>query len=125
MGANKSRVDHPSTGGYSCGIRPDGKLDKLAYDSHGKSFSNHPQGYRFEDGFIPSFKSVTAIIRSEHIKFPHFRLISWDFAIDKNTIPILVEYNLGFQGLNPHQLNNGPLFGDLTNEVLKEVFNKR
>ena len=36
--------------------------------------------------------------------------------------PILIEANLCDGELDFHQLNNGPIFGDETEDVLKEVF---
>ena len=54
--------------------------------------------------------------------FPHFRLISWDIALDKNNNPIIIEANLKYGEIDFHQLNNGPLFGDDTKEILNEVF---
>ena len=50
------------------------------------------------------------------------RLISWDLAIDENAQPLLIEGNLTFGELDFHQMCNGPIFGDLTEEVLKDVF---
>ena len=52
-------------------------------------------------------------------------MISWDFAVDINAEPILIEINLRFQGINGGQLCNGPLFGDLTDEILREVFTNK
>lgn len=53
---------------------------------------------------------------------PHFRLVSWDIAVDNENNPVLVECNLKFGQLDFHQLNNGPLFGDDTEIILDEVF---
>lgn len=65
------------------------------------------------------------IIKQYHIKLAHFKLIAWDFATDKDGNPVLIEYNLRFQVINFLEMNNGPLFGDLTDEVLKEVFGRK
>ena len=50
------------------------------------------------------------------------RLISWDFAIDENGEPMLIEMNISYGELDFHQLCNGPIFGDKTEDVLNEVF---
>ena len=39
--------------------------------------------------------------------------------------PILIEVNLTYGGLSTHLLSNGPLFGDMTPEILKRVYGKR
>lgn len=55
---------------------------------------------------------------------PHFRLISWDFAVDIDHEPVMIEANLRYGELDFHQLNNGPLFGKDTRKILDEVFGK-
>ena len=52
----------------------------------------------------------------------HFRLISWDVAIDENAEPVLIEANLQMGDIDILQPVNGPLFGELTDDVLREVF---
>lgn len=49
-------------------------------------------------------------------------MISWDVAIDKDAEPVLIEANLQIGDIDILQPVNGPLFGDLTEDVLKEVF---
>lgn len=53
---------------------------------------------------------------------PQFRLLSWDITIDEDGNPVIIEVNMHSGQLDFHQLNNGPIFGDDTEEVLKEVF---
>jgi len=36
----------------------------------------------------------------------------------------MIEYNVKWQGLNGHQLGNGPVFGELTEAVLRDVYHK-
>jgi len=125
MGINAARVDNQAAGGISCGILQDGRLCRYAFDKYGMALEKHPQGFVFENSIVPSYSAVLDIIKREHVKLGHFRLISWDFAIDKYGFPVLIENNLRFQEINFHQLGNGPLFGDLTDEVLEEVFGRR
>ena len=53
------------------------------------------------------------------------RLISWDLAIDDNGEPTLIEVNLCYGGTDIHQIANGPLYGDKTEEILEKVFRNR
>lgn len=64
------------------------------------------------------------MIKSIHPLIPHFRLVSWDVAICEDGEPMLIEANMRKGGINLNQFNNGPLFGDLTERVLDEVFRK-
>jgi len=56
---------------------------------------------------------------------PHFRLVSWDFAINEEGHPVMIEANLNLGELDFHQLNNGPVFGEDTKKILDEVFGKK
>jgi D-alanine-D-alanine ligase-like ATP-grasp enzyme len=62
---------------------------------------------------------VLDAIKRAHKDIPHFRIIGWDFSIDEVGDPVLIEYN-GAPGMN--QVSCGPLFGDLTESVLNEIF---
>ena len=53
---------------------------------------------------------------------PYFGIISWDFAVNENGMPILIEYNLGYPDVMIYQMNNGALFGDKTEDVLKYCY---
>ena len=46
------------------------------------------------------------------------KLISWDFAIGVDGEPILIEANLSFGQIDFHQLCNGPIFKEMTDEIL-------
>lgn len=50
------------------------------------------------------------------------RLVSWDLAINEAGHPVFIECNLTWTGTVSLQIPNGPLLGDLTDDVLKEVF---
>ncbi len=123
MGVNGSRVDNASSGGIICGIMPDGRLKNVAYNPSGNQFFKHPQGTAFDSVSIPNYSqcidlAVTLAKRLSSVT----RQISWDFAIDESGQPILIEFNVTWGQLDFHQLCNGPIFGDLTHEVLDEVF---
>ena len=122
MGVNGSTVDNASAGGITCGIKENGQLKDVAYSAHGIKYEKHPQGFVFSDCIVPSYEKVKDLVIMEHSKMAHFRLISWDIAVGEDGEPIFIEANLRNGELDFHQFNNGPLFGDLTDEVLSEVF---
>jgi hypothetical protein len=49
------------------------------------------------------------------------KLIAWDFAVDSNGTPIVIEINLDSGEIQFHQIYNGPLFGDRTGEVVEYI----
>ena len=125
MGVNSGRVDNVTAGGISCGINDDGSLKKFATSYYsGEKYDRHPQGQLFEGQIVPSYDKAVALVKKAHPLIPHFRLVSWDIAIDKEGEPVLIEANMRKGGINLNQFNNGPLFGDLTERVLDEVFKK-
>lgn len=125
MGVGKNRVDNVTAGGISCGILPDGSMDEYAYNYYtGERFDTHPQGYVFKGNKVPSYNKAVELVKMAHPMIGHFRLVSWDIAIDEDGDAMLIEANMRKGGINLHQFSNGPLFGDLTEKVLNEIFRK-
>ena len=131
MGVGSSKVDNATAkdnakyDGMTCGIDEFGKLKKYAYGYHtGQRYEQHPDGLVFEGFQLPAFDKAIELVKQAHPRIAHFRLVSWDIAIDEDGEAVLVEANMRKGGINFHQFNNGPLFGELTEKVLDEVFKK-
>ena len=123
MGVDDSRIDNVTAGGISAAIRNDGTLDKYAYTYYtGERFDKHPQGLVFEGYRIPGFNKVIEEVKILAQTIGSFRLVSWDMGVDADGDVILIEANMRKGGINLHQFDNGPLFGELTERVLNEVF---
>lgn len=121
MGVGDSCVDNECSGGINCGVDEYGHLSEVAYDGSGKVYKRHPQGFEFSQGSIPCYEKIKAIIIEQHKKLPNFGLISWDFTVDENEDPVMIELNLSWCGLNFHQLHHGPLFGNDTDRIIQEA----
>lgn len=124
MGGADSRTDNFSTGGIACGITEDGRLKDVAYDQQYRLYTVHPNGQAFAGTQVPNYEGAKKLVCTLHPRFGHFRIISWDIAMDADHQPVLIEFNLTPQGIDVHQINNGPLFGAMTENMLKEVFQK-
>ena len=74
---------------------------------------------------IPAFDSAIALVKKAHPMVPKYRFIGWDIAIDSNGEAVLVEPNFSISGVFEDQLCCGPLFGEDTQRVLREVFPKQ
>lgn len=123
MGTNESRLDNASSGGIMCGIKPNGQLKSFARDICANTYEKHPSGTAFESVVIPNFDECISMVTSLAKRFCSVsRMISWDLAIGEDGHPMLIEFNTTWGGLDVHQLSNGPIFGDLTQEVLDDVF---
>lgn len=131
MGFGDSKVDNATAkdnsqyDGMSCGIDENGCLKKYAHGyTTGDNCAQHPDGLVFDGFKIPAYDKAVALVEKAHPLIGHFRLVSWDVAIDEYSEPVLIEANMRKGGINFHQFNNGPLFGELTKQVLDEVFGK-
>ncbi len=124
IGVNGNRVDNMVSGGVNCAIFPDGKLANKLYNAIGTMVEGHPNTGSMEDKQILNFNNVVETALKCHKSLPYMGIISWDFALDENLEPVLVEFNLKPQGLDLHQRENGPIFGERTIEILDEVFLK-
>ena len=122
MGVGNSKVDNASFGGIYCRINEDGTLSDFAYDALGKKFDSHPNGGSFGQVKFNFMPKVFDLVKKAAQRFPHFRLIGWDIAIDENDEPVIIEANLTMSGLDVIETICGPLFGEYTDKILKEVF---
>ena len=123
MGRDGAKVDNTSHGGLAIGITPEGKLRETAFDKTGKKYLKHPQGAVFKDYPLVGYDRCEALIRSLAGRLVSTTsLVSWDLAIAPDGEPMIVEVNLTFGGVNIHQMCNGPIFGDMTEEILSKVY---
>lgn len=123
MGIGGSRVDNCSSGGIVCGINDvDGTLKKVAFNAMGDTFYEHPDTGKFAGTHVPAYSAIIDTVKKLAYRFCGVsRMISWDFAVDENRNPCLIEMNISFGEIDFHQLCNGPIFGDKTTEMLKYV----
>lgn len=126
MGVGNAKVDNYGSGGVSCGINPDGTLKKYAYNKYGERTEKHPHSeIVFEGCKLLSYDKAVELVKKAHLILPHFRSVSWDIAINEDGNPVLIEANLCRGSIDLLQLNNGPMFGEDTKEILDEVFNRK
>lgn len=125
MGMKGSRVDNVSSGAISCGVDENGRLRKYAYGCYGGRTEVHPTSKLVFEGFeLPGYENVIRAAKKLHCQMPYFRLISWDFSVNEQEEPVLIEANFKYGALDFHQFGNGPLFGEDTKRILDEVFGK-
>lgn len=125
IGGPGSHVDNVSKGGYQCTIRPDGHLEPLAYayrNGQGAMVADNGAGIRWGDCSIPGFDEVRRTAMDLALRLPHLKLIGWDLALDEQGRIVLIEFNCQ---IDQNQATCGPTFGDLTEDVLSDVFGKK
>ena len=123
MGNNGSSLDNATAGGLTCGFDKSGKLNDFATDHYNyEKFYSHPySNFVFKDAQIPNIDALYNLVIQAHHHLPYFDIVSWDIAMSDYNEPYIIEVNLRFQDLNFHQRNNGPLFGELTTEILNKT----
>ena len=126
LGQGGNKLDNASQGGLFCGINEDGTLKKYGYSKFGETCTVHPQGAVFADSRIPNFDKCKELVVNLSNRFLRIsKLISWDLAVDETGEPMIIEVNLCYGGTDIHQIANGPLFGNKTEDVLNSVFRKQ
>ena len=119
IGGGESRVDNVSAGGFGCPVLPDGSLKEKAVNRKSEWVDTLPNGIVLKDVKIPNYDRVIDAIKMKHKKLPYFCVLGWDFAIDENGDPVFIELNIQQE---QNQISCGPTFGDITEQVLKEVY---
>lgn len=122
VGAPNAKVDNVGAGGYACPVQMDGQLNNKAVNRKAEWVEMNNTGIRFSDIRVPEFEKVIETVKFAHKRLAHFKLIGWDMSVDTQGDPVLIEYNT-CPGQN--QISCGPTFGELTDRVLDEFFNKR
>ncbi len=116
-------IDNETAGGISTKIKTDGTLCKYAYGSPGNDMIEKTDtGVVLEGYNVPSFDKAIETVKKLHVELPHFNLIGWDICIDEFGDPVLIEWNV-WPELS--QSANGPAFGDYTERILKEIWNRK
>jgi len=119
IGGKGSRVDNIGSGGCACPINPDGSLTGKGVTRQSVWMDESPTGVKLDTITVPSYQAVLDTTKRIHPTLPYFDLIGWDFAVDEQGEPVLIEFNLE-PGQN--QIVCGPTFGELSEDVFEAVF---
>jgi hypothetical protein len=91
-----------------------GSLSERAADARWISHTVHPDSQvAFSDQRIPGFQRAVAICEKLHDESPFTTLIGWDIAIDRNSAPLIMEWNQGVAGIALSEASLGPCFKNL------------
>lgn len=123
FGINSKVADN---GGVWCGLNDEGVLHPFGMNTSYKRIYSHPDtGEKFEGTRIEHFERVLGFTKNLHKRVLRTDLVSWDIGFSANNEPIFIECNTRYQGITAHQVVNGPLFKDLTHDVMAEVIKRR
>lgn len=129
VGAPGAFCDHLSKGNNNpriAAINMDGTLSNNVIDT--ENYSKYDNFWGVESkGKIPNFNKMILLVKKEHIKYPHNRLIGWDLTLNEKNEIICIEYNSLSPGIIQTQMVCGPIFAQksdnneaLYDEILRE-----
>ena len=121
IGRNGSFLDNAHAGGVFIAVNPDGTLHKTAFTEFKDEFKEHPDTHLvFEGHQIKNFEKVVESAKRMHAAMPQLGVINWDFTIDKDEVPVLIEANIMKGGIWIFQMAWGcGCFGENTIAILE------
>lgn len=122
IGSGDSEMDNTCQGGVVVHIGPDGRLDTLGVNKAWQYTDVLPNGIRLADVTVPSYERIVESVKRLAVRMGHYRIIGWDIAVTPEGEPMLIEFNI--LPMLSCQFSQPP-FGELTDQVLEEVFGRR
>ena len=125
VGNASVRVDNYKHGGHIIDVGSDGRMFPYALNIEFERVTVLPTGVDLSEGLeVPGYNDVVETAKTAHIQTPQIKMISWDIAVDESAEAVIIEANYGGD-LKLHQALTGPLFGDMTKEILDQYVVKR
>lgn len=123
LGRHGHEKDNIHFGGVGVPISEDGVLNDRAFSEQGEEFFEHPDSHIVFSGYtIPGFADVIKKAHELHARIPYLGFVSWDFSLDQDGTPVLIEVNTYRQSAGICQRFAGvPLFGDNTAKMLELI----
>lgn len=127
IGRSGKSVDNIHAGGLGIGVNDNGSLLEYAYDlgwgDSVKKLKAHPDtGVVFADQTLPCMSKIIEAANELQGRFPHTKIISWDFTVNDKNEPVLIEANIRGQAVwFPQMIHGKSVFGDNTAEILTMI----
>lgn len=118
-GKEGSFTDNTASGGVAFGVNENGKLTDFGIDEFGIKTRNLSDDDKFKDFVFPQNEKIKATIEKVHKQMPYFKLVSWDVMVTDRSEVKIIEFNTFGQGINLHQITNGPLFREYFDEIME------
>jgi hypothetical protein len=118
MGREGSIVDNQASGGISCGIDHEGKLNPFAVDKFGNKYDTVNSVSLNSVGKIPFLDEMKEYSKKLGSRMFYSRLNGFDFCTTVEGEVKLLEINTKNIEINFMQMSNGPLFREFTEEVI-------
>jgi hypothetical protein len=95
-------------------VDPDGLLSGQGFMPDWGPVSRHPEtGFAFEEQFVPAFEALKLAAIEMQTKVPQVPCVGWDFTVDTDGTPVLLEWNGGHNDIKFSEAVHGPCFADM------------
>lgn len=118
---NVLTLDNAHAGGMFIAVDDDGHLHENAMTEFNIQFAKHPDtGVVYKDVKLDLVPKVIAAAHRMHGSAPQLGVVNWDFTLDEDGEPVLIEANImGGSVWLPQMAHGVGAFGDKTEEVLR------
>lgn len=119
FGKPGSIVDNQAAGGLTCGVSNDGKANDFTCTKTGRT-NDVPKEILVKGGQnVPEYNKLIELAKKIAPAYGYHRLLGFDFCVTSNNEVKLLEINCKNIEINFLQMNNGPLFGEFTSEIVE------
>ncbi len=121
IGRGSSFVDNAHAGGIFIAVDNEGRLHEKAFTEFKEEFIEHPDTHvKFNGYTIKSFHKVIDAACRIHRAIPQLGIINWDFTINHEEEPVLIEANTSSGSIWLFQMAWGcGAFGERTPQILR------
>lgn len=120
-GQNGNFIDNFAAGGVVCGMDRLGNFNGNNFNTALQKLSQLADGRHYNSLSVPDADKVIDAAVDAHRRFmPHIGHAAWDFALDEENNPVMIEVNLMLPGILMEQMTSGgSIFGERTEEVIR------
>ena len=121
IGSGGNFVDNAHAGGMFIAVDDDGSFHERAMTEFNLQFTEHPDtGIVYKDVKLDLVPNVIEAAYRMHSAMPQLGVVNWDFTINEDGEPVLIEANImGGSVWLPQMAHGVGAFGDKTEEVLR------
>lgn len=118
FGQKGKLVDNQAAGGLTIGINNEGILNDFVCNKYGRiSIPTNDFSSLFLTK-VPLYDTILEYAKKIAPSYYYHRLLGFDFCVTENNEIKLLEINCKNIEINFLQMNNGPLFGEFSNEII-------
>ena len=121
IGRGGKYLDNAHQGGMFCAVHDDGTMGMLAVTEFYDRFTEHPDTHTvFASHRLEFVDKVIEAAKRMHAAIPQLGVVNWDFTVDINGNPVLIEANCENGSVWLPQMAHGTgAFGERTADVLQ------